>query len=226
MARVIVPHCPHHIVQRGHNRKAVFLCDADYEYYIETLVMSKRELFIKVYSYCLMTNHVHLVVEPEDDVSAISCLMKRLAGRQTRYVNKLEGRTGSLWEGRYKISPIERSAYLLSCCRYVELNPVKAGIVSSPEDYRWSGFRSKMDGTWGWLDTDPCYYGLANTPAERAIVYKQFVSDAGSADAEALIRLALQRNQLTGGHGFIDEIEARLGIRVEFRGGGRPRLGK
>lgn len=119
-ARVIVPGMPHHIVQRGHNRNAVFVELRDYRYYLENLAEWKLELGLKVFSYCLMANHIHLVVEVGDDPAAVGHLMKRLAGRQTRFVNKVEGRTGSLWESRYKISPIDSEAYLLQCCRYVE----------------------------------------------------------------------------------------------------------
>jgi putative transposase len=201
----------------------VFLCDADYKYYLENMIEAKCEFLIKVYAYCLMTNHVHMVIEPAQDVSSVGLFMKRLAGRQTRYVNKLEGRTGSLWEGRYKISPIERESYLLACCRYVELNPVKAGMVVGPEDYRWSSYRARVEGALGWLDDHACFSELASDPVGRVAAYKTFVNRTDDTGADALIRQAVQRNQLTGNCRFIDEIENRLGIRVEFRGGGRPR---
>ncbi len=142
--RVILPNTPHHIVQRGHNRKAVFIEDRDYQYYLDNLEEWKHHLGIKVYSYCLMTNHIHLVIEPSIYPTDVGELMKRLAGRQTRFANKMEGRSGSLWESRYKISAIETDAYLLQCCRYVELNPVKAGMVADPEDYPWSSYRHKV----------------------------------------------------------------------------------
>ena len=88
-----------------------------------------------------MTNHVHLLLDLGDDVKSIGLLMKRLAGRQTRYVNKQEPRTGSLWEGRYKMSIVESDSYFLQCCRYIELNPVKAKMVAQPEHYRWSSYQ-------------------------------------------------------------------------------------
>ncbi|MDC0661370.1 transposase [Marinobacter sp. SS21] len=103
--------------------------DRDHEYYLSNLREWKTTLGLDVYSYCLMINHVHLVVGDNDKLTAISQLMKRLAGRQTRFVNAMERRNGSLWEGRYKVSPIDTDAYLLSSCRYVELNPVKARMV-------------------------------------------------------------------------------------------------
>lgn len=125
-ARILVPNCPHHIVQRGHNRKAVFLADEDYQFYLENLKEWKTKLHIKIYAWCLMTNHIHLVAEPGADAMTLSVLMRRVSGRQAGYVNKLEGRSGALWEGRYKASPIQKNGYLLCCCRYVELNPVRA----------------------------------------------------------------------------------------------------
>jgi putative transposase len=221
-ARVIVPNCPHHIVQRGHNRNAVFISDQDYAYYLENLIEAKRDFGIKVYAYCLMTNHVHLVVDPGNEIASISYLMKRLAARQTRYVNKLERRTGSLWEGRYKVSPIETDSYLLACCRYVELNPVKAGMVESPEDYRWSSYRSKVEGVQQWLDIDPCYQALATSLLKCGEAYRSFVKSPSSSSVEKVIQQAIQRNQLTGSNRFVDEIEQRIGVRVEFRNMGRP----
>ena len=103
-AEVIVPNMPHHIVQRGHDHKPVFIESCDYQYYLDNLREWKQTLDIRVYSYCLMTNHIHLIVEPGDETTSISELMKRLAGKQTRWVNRLETRSGSLWEGRFKIS--------------------------------------------------------------------------------------------------------------------------
>ncbi len=84
-----------------------------------------------------MTNHIHLIVEPGSDASTVSELMKRLAGRQAAFVNKQEGRSGALWEGRFKASPIQRDNYLLACCRYIEMNPVRANMVIGPGQYRW-----------------------------------------------------------------------------------------
>ncbi len=115
-SRIVLPNCPHHIIQRGHNRQVVFSGDDDYLYYLENLKEWKTELGCKVFAYSLMTNHVHLVIDPGDDVDNLGLLMKRIGGRQTRYINKLEKRTGSLWEGRYKSSLIQANQYLLACC--------------------------------------------------------------------------------------------------------------
>ena len=107
-ARIVVANYPHHIIQRGHNRGVVFTSDEDYLYYLNNLKEWKMKLGCKVYAYCLMTNHIHLVVDPGEDEQNLAQLIKRVAGRQTRYVNKLEKRSGSLWEGRYKSSIIQQ----------------------------------------------------------------------------------------------------------------------
>ena len=222
-ARLILTGMPHHIVQRGHNRNAVFVEDSDYHYYLDNLAEWKMELGLEVYSYCLMTNHVHLIVKSNENLGDIGKLMKRLAGRQTRYVNKKERRTGSLWEGRYKISPIQTDEYLLQCCRYVELNPVKARMVSIPEEYSWSSYSVKIGlNSSSWLDYDPCYLDLSVNDEHRQELYKKFV-DYGISDVERqFIGQAVERNQLTGNVKFIDEIEKRIGVRIECRGQGRP----
>ncbi|PVY70103.1 putative transposase, partial [Tamilnaduibacter salinus] len=223
-ARVIVPGLPHHIVQRGHNRQPVFIEVQDFTYYLSNLKEWKQALGLKVYSYCLMTNHVHLVVEASDELAAIPQLMKRLAARQTRYVNALERRSGSLWEGRYKISPIDTDEYLLSCCRYVELNPVKAGMVSRAEDYVWSSYAARIGKAYTeWLDEPPTFASLASDPKRCIRAYEQFVSNSGITKQDELVRAAVDSNRLTGGKRFADEVERRTGIRVEMRGPGRPK---
>lgn len=144
-ARIIVNNYPHHIIQRGHNRQVVFAFDDDYWFYLDNIREWNDEFEWKVYAYCLMTNHVHLIIAPSVDERNLPMLMKRIAGRQTRYVNKMEIRSGTLWEGRYKSSPmISTNDYLLACYRNVELNPVRAGIVAVPEAYRWSSYQAKV----------------------------------------------------------------------------------
>ena len=223
-ARVVLANCPHHVVQRGHNRGVVFVEKGDYEYYLANLRTFKRSFGCRVYGFCLMTNHVHLIVDPGSDVASLGRLLKRLAGRQTRWVNRREGRRGTLWEGRYKSSPIQTEVYLHRCSRYVELNPVRAGLVARPEQYRWSSFaakigRAKLD----WLDADPCWESLGRDASQRR---KQYAAWVGSGVDEAelrFLRLALDRGQLTGNDRFRAEVAQRIGRRIEFRGPGRPK---
>jgi len=226
-ARILISNYPHHIIQRGHNKQVVFASDEDYLYYLDTLQAWKEILGCKVYAYCLMTNHVHLIIDPGEDANNISLLMKRVAGRQTRYVNKLERRTGTLWEGRYKSSPISTNEYLLSCGRYVELNPVRVGIVSDPGAYKWSSYRVKAGLTkQEWLDFDPCYLGLASSQKEREEKYREWIRDTIPEGEAKQIREAIQRGQLTGSRRFSEEIATKIGRRIEHRGRGRPRKHK
>lgn len=220
-SRVLLPNYPHHIVQRGHNRQAVFAEDADYQYYLETLRTWKVEFDVQVYAYCLMTNHVHLLLEPPDEVAALGRLMKRLAGRQTRYVNRLESRSGSLWEGRYKSSPVQTEQYFLSCCRYIELNPVRAGVVVRPDQYRWSSYLVRKYGLGhDWLDIHGCYMALGDSERERSDRYRRYVEQDVANDEITLIRSSLQRGQLTGDTRFVDQVEQIIGRRIEHRAPG------
>lgn len=222
-SRVVLPNYPHHIIQRGHNRQAVFATDDDYLYYLDNLKEWKKELGCKVYAYCLMTNHVHLIIDPGDNPENLALLMKRVSGRQTRYVNKIEGRRGTLWEGRYKSSPVDRDEYLLACCRYVELNPVRAGIVDDPERYKWSSYTNKVGLPSAWLDFDPGYMRFGRTPKEREEKYKEWVMTSSPEEEWNIIRQALQRGQLTGNNRFVEDVAKKIGRRVEFRKQGRPK---
>jgi putative transposase len=222
--RLFVPDIPLHIVQRGHDRKPVFVETTDYRYYLDNLSEVTNELAISVLGYCLMTNHVHLVLLPGDQAGTISKLMRVLAARQTRRVNKLESRSGTLWEGRFKASLIDSDNYLLACCRYVDLNPVRATLVTAPGDYAWSGYRRRAGLTSDSVLADHSTFDtLGTTASQRASAYRRFVERGVGEDELALIRQAVQRNQLTGGAKFKTEIEGRMGRRVSTKSQGRPR---
>ncbi|SEA84777.1 putative transposase [Desulfuromusa kysingii] len=223
-ARIVIPDYPHHIIQRGHNRQVVFSAEEDYHYYLNNLAEWKEVYNCKIYAFCQMTNHVHLIINPGDNPENLGRLMKRVAGRQTRYINCQEGRSGTLWEGRFKSSPIDSNRYLLACCRYVEMNPVVARICADPADYPWSSCCSKVSGKrFEWLDLDSLYKSLALSDDERCKRYHKFLSETVSDQERETISRAVQRGQLTGGSSFVDEIERRLSRRIELRGQGRPR---
>lgn len=177
----------------------------------------------KIYAYCLMTNHVHLVVDPGSKPESLSLLMKRVAGRQTRYVNKFEKRTGSLWEGRFKSSIVCRKEYLFACCRYVELNPLRAGMVDDPAAYRWSSYAAKTKGIKDEVvDFDEGYLALGFTLKEQRKNYEEHVKGTIPPYEIKLIREALQRGQVTGKDLFRDAISQKLGIRLSNQKQGRP----
>ena len=222
MGRIVLPNYPHHVVQRGHNRQVVFAADEDYQRYLADLRELKDAFGVKVYAYCLMTNHVHLLLAPGESTTGLSQLMKTLAARATRYRNRLEGRSGTLWESRYKSSVVQTDTYLLACSRYIELNPVRARMCAEPGDYPWSSYRGCIgeNAPANWLDTDPCFLALG---AERRERYAAFVKQAVPEDETRLIRDALQCRQLTGNYRFVDEIERIAGVRIDRRGQGGPR---
>lgn len=223
-ARIVLPNTPHHIVQRGHNKQPVFFEEDDYEAYLCILRKWTTEFGVKVYGYCLMTNHVHFVLDPGSDVHSLAQTMKRVSGKATRRINRLHNRSGTLWESRYKSSPIQTTEYLLACCRYIDLNPVSAGMVVHPGKYRWSSFRQKTSDSAGrWINLDDCYIALGKTVTERMQTYTKFVIDGIPASGEIdVIRRALNSGQLTGDDRFIDEVEETTGKRIERRPPGRP----
>jgi len=129
MGRVVLPNYPHHVVQRGNNRQVVFAAPEDYQRYLDDLRELKEAFGVKVYAYCLMTNHVHLLLAPGDSAAGLGQLMKAIAARATRYRNRLEGRSGTLWESSYKSSVVQTDTYLLACSRYIESGQGKATIT-------------------------------------------------------------------------------------------------
>jgi len=150
--------------------------------------------------------------------------MKRLAGRQTRHVNRLEGRRGTLWESRYKSSPIQTDEYFLACCRYIELNPVRAGMVTKAGDYPWSSYNARMIGTGKLIpDINPCYQALGNNVEQRRSRYFDYINDTIPAKEWAFIQEAVDRSQLTGNGNYIKDVEKIIGRRIEHRRPGRPK---
>ncbi|HEU5138245.1 MAG TPA: transposase [Steroidobacteraceae bacterium] len=223
-ARISFANIPHHIVQRGHCRKDVFQCDFDRLDYLATLAECRENLQFKLFAYCLMSNHVHLIIDPGNDATTISALMKRLAGRHARRLNLRNSWSGSIWESRFKCSPIETDRYLLTCGRYVDLNPVRAGIVRTPEEFAWSSYRARAGiDSCAWLDPDPAIESLAATDTRRRTRYRELVAQSLDEGELALIRGALQRNQLTATRDFAEKINRDHGLFVPNRSRGRPR---
>lgn len=223
-ARIVLPNYPHHIVQRGHNKQTVFAVASDFEHYLADLQELKSIFNVKVYAFCLMTNHVHLLLAPGDNAAGLGQLMKGLAGRMTRRRNKLEGRSGTLWESRYKSSVVQTDTYLLACSRYIELNPVRARMVQRAQDYPWSSLYLRLNESpvANWLDESPGFRDLGSNPTERLARYTSFMEQDAPASELRLLRDALQRGQLSGNQIFTDEIEKITGVRITQRARGRP----
>jgi putative transposase len=167
-----VPAYPHHIIQRGNNRQAIFFTADDYRYYRESLRQAKRTYQCRIYAYVLMTNHVHLLVEPPQ-AEDLGRFMQSVGRRYVRYINDTYQRSGTLWEGRYKSAVISRDEYVMMCSRYIELHPVRAGMVRHPGAYRWSSYRGRALGVPdALLDADPWYPGLRTHATARQQAYQ------------------------------------------------------
>jgi putative transposase len=172
LGRYFLPDQPLHVIQRGNNREAVFFCEEDYERYCAWLGEAAARHGCAIHAYVLMTNHVHLLATPQAR-SSLPRLMQALGRRYVRHVNDAYRRTGTLWEGRYRAAPIDSDAYFLACCRYIELNPVRAGMVAQAGDYRWSSWRAHALGAADALVAEHALYrALAPTPAGRQAAYR------------------------------------------------------
>lgn len=169
--RYFLPDQPLHVIQRGNNRSAIFFDIEDYEHYRDWLAGAAVEYGCLIHAYVLMTNHVHLLVTPER-AESLPRAMQSLGRRYVRAINAARRRSGTLWEGRYRAAPIDSEAYFLACCRYIELNPVRARMVAHPADYRWSSYRAHAHGAADALVSDrPLYHalGAAQQSAGRPI---------------------------------------------------------
>ncbi len=215
---------PQHLVQRGNNRQACFYAEADYGYYLDTLQAAASKFDIRVHAYALMTNHVHLLASPDRE-HGLSLLMQSVGRRYVRYINQKYRRSGTLWEGRFKASLIQSETYLLACHRYIELNPVRAGMVEHPGEYRWSSYRGNAQGfADALLAPHEEYLQLGKAPAERQAAYRELFTaclDPGAIDD---FRAALQHELAVGTNSFKDQVEALTRRRVRIGRAGRPRV--
>jgi putative transposase len=213
LPRLSLPSYPHHVIQRGNNRQPIFLAPNDYAVFLECLRAAKQKCRARLYAYVLMTNHVHLLMEPEQ-VGDLGRFMQSVGRRYVRYINDVHMRTGTLWEGRFKSAVVSRDEYLIMCSRYIELNPVRAGMVRHPRDYPWSSYHRRALGHPDDLvDEDPWYLSLGNTTKDRAHVYANWL-EASIADNEwELIRRATQQGRVVGNDAFQEEIGSQVGRR-------------
>lgn len=220
--RLDLPGIAQHIVQRGNDRQPCFFAPIDYQRYRHDLREIAMGEGCAVHAYVLMTNHVHLLLTPQE-TGSVARLMQSLGRRYVRYINDRYHRTGTLWEGRYKACPVDGDVYLLRCYRYIELNPVRAAMVPDPADYPWSSYHANATGAYDPLvRTHPFYRRLADTSEERCATYSQLVSEAMDDEDIADIRAHLQRQHAYGNPRFRAAIEKQLGRRAGPAKIGRP----
>ena len=216
---------PVHVVQRGHSREPVFFEDGDYLAYLGWLKDAAQRYGCAIHAYVLMTNHVHILATP-DRKDSVTLMMQYVGRRYVPYINATYGTSGSLWEGRYKASLVQDEHYLLTCMRYIELNPVRAGMVRTPGHYRWSSYRSNATGQADALIIPHAEYrGLGRTAASRHESYRAlFKAHVDDPKELGEIRAAWQTGTPLGNELFKDKIERKLKCKVGQARRGRPRI--
>ena len=221
-ARAVLPEVAVHIIQRGNNRSACFHREADYLVYLDHLRELSRRHGCEIHAYCLMTNHVHLLATPRT-ANACALLMKNLGQRYVQYVNRSRERTGTLWEGRFRSCIAQSERYVMACYRYIELNPVRAGMVAHAGDYRWSSHLANAGGVRAdWLMPHPQYLSLGLDDDSRHAAYRALLESGLGAAQLHEIRAATNSGGALGDAAFRSLAARALGRRLTPGRAGRP----
>ena len=220
-SRMYLPGLPYHIVQRGNNREATFIEPENYLFYINLWQELSSRYGVAVHAYCLMTNHIHFLVTPKYSTS-ISNTMKSVGSRYAQYINKNYQRTGTLWEGRHRASLVQSERYLLTCMRYIELNPVRASMVGRPEEYQWSSYGMNAWGDVKWIQPHEEYMLLGQDFEKRCFAYRELFKHQLSEENLHLFRKAAHYSQPVGDERFRQQIEKQYGIKLGQMKRGRP----
>lgn len=222
LPRVHIAGVPEHIIQRGNNRQCCFASNDDFAVYAHWLKEYSDAFGVFVHAWVFMTNHVHLLCTASDS-QGISLMMQSLGRRYVRYFNRRYCRTGTLWEGRFKSCLVQTENYVLNVYRYIELNPVRAGMVKRPEDYHWSSYAANAFGKpSGLCQPHSCYLALADIAAERHEVYRSLFKLQVAENTLQEIRSAIKSGMALGNERFRQEMEILTGRR-QFKGKvGRP----
>jgi putative transposase len=223
LPRLTLPGYPHHIIQRGNNRQAIFAVTHDYETLLGLIEEYAKKFGVAIHAYVLMSNHLHLLATPTTE-DGVPQLMQALGRSYVRYFNARQARTGTLWEGRYKSTLIQAERYLLACMAYIDLNPVRAGMVADPADYPWSSHLHYIGRRQDKLVTPhPLYWELGNTPFARDIAYSELVRSGLDAEQQRALTDATFRGWALGEPDYVAELQRRTERRVSKGKAGRPR---
>jgi len=222
-ARQIKANWVYHILQRGNNRQTVFFSDKDYFVFKDYIRAALSKYPCKIFAYILMSNHFHLLIQPLGKRN-LSYFMKMLSQKYTQYLNKTYSRTGSLWQGKYKLCPVSIDEYLLKCAVYIEQNPIRAGIVIDPTIYPYSSLRGKIGfSSDDLIKFDPVYNSLGKTNIEKQDAYKKLLYRVLDAEEITMIRDAVNKEMIYSNSDFKKCAEDFLGRELIFRPRGRPK---
>ncbi len=221
--RFFVANVANHIIQRGNNKDAVFFEEEDYRKYLTILNEAAIKHGVKIHAYVLMTNHIHLLATADTN-TGISQLMQQIGRFYVPYVNFKYNRTGTLWEGRFKSSLVADNIYLLACMRYIEMNPVRAKMVTSPQKYKWSSYHSNVRGTYDPLISEHVSYkALARSRKKQQETYRDLFLEHLDEKTLNEINNCVQTGTPLGDNKFRSQIESKLKIKVGYNTRGRPK---
>jgi putative transposase len=212
---------PQHLVQRGNDRELCFFAESDYLVYLRWLQRAASTYRVSIHAYVLMPNHVHMLATPSVE-GGISRMMQYLGRQYVQHVNRTYRRSGTLWERRFLASLVDTECCLLPLYRYIESNPVRAGLVAAPEEYRWSSARAHLVPNGGTFLVDhDMYLRLGHTPQARAQAHLEAARKPLDEEVLAEIRRAIRHGVPLGSERFTEQIERQLGRRVRLRKPGR-----
>ncbi len=223
LPRLTLPGLPHHLIQRGNNREPIFADVRDFEFMHELLTQQAREAGVAVHAYVLMDNHFHLLATPST-AEGLARMMQGVGRRYVRHFNQRSGRSGTLWEGRYRCAVLQPEAWLLPCMAHLDLNPVRAGRVEAPADWAWSSHRHYVGATVDRLvSPHPLAWALGDTPFAREQAYARRVEEGvPNAQQSALVDAALHGWAL-GDAAFLASLQKQTDRRLTRGKPGRPR---
>jgi putative transposase len=221
LPRYTLPGVPQHVIQRGNNREVIFAHQEDYSFYLEKLGEALDKHSCQLHAYVLMTNHVHLLITPNEE-NSLGKVMQSLGRSYVQYFNYTYTRTGTLWEGRYKATLLNSEQYLLTCMRYIELNPIRANMVKHPSEYPYSSYANNAVGKQDKLITPHnVYKRLGKTEPERQKNYRSLFKTKIDERTLEEIRESTNKAWVLGNDHFKDKIEklTRRQTRPKPRGG-------
>ncbi len=222
LPRLTLPGYPHHVIQRGNNRQDIFVASQDRQFLLDLLQEGAAKFQVAIHSYVLMGNHFHLLATPET-ADGLPRMMQAVGRRYVRLFNDARERTGTLWEGRYRSTLIQSDRYLLACMVYIDLNPVRAGIVSQPLDFAWSGYGHYVGARIDPLITPHAlYWDLGNTPFAREVAYADLVANGISDQQKSELTRSALSGWALGEVDFVQTLQNQTTRRVSKASAGRP----
>ena len=223
LPRLTIPNLPHHVLHRGNNQQTVFVDGEDYQFFLDLLRQLAQTHLVDVHAYVLMPNHFHLLATPQTE-AGLPQLMQALGRAYVRYFNARHGRTGTLWEGRYRSTVVEPTAPLLQCIIYIDSNPQRAGLVGRAVDYLWSSCAHHLGAKpQPWLRDPAAFWALGNTPFAREAEYAQLLAQGLSMRESDAMTRSVRGGWALGAESFVETLQTKTVRRLHKKSAGRPR---